>query len=400
MLETIREYARERLAESGEGPALRRRHLGWVSDLAQRCLPGVLGGRDQVEALDVLDSILDDVRSALEWGATNDEAEAALELATSMARFWVVRGHAREGRAWYERLLARPGISDDARSLALLNLGSICVEWFADLAAARLAFEESIALNRVLGRRNKVGLGLMNMGLIGVVRREPEEARPFLEEALAIARDIGDEALQCQALGNLGIVHRLAGDDDRARSHYEEATALFRARGDLRATAIGLSELARLAGDGDPASSAALFGEAIELFDKVGDRGSASLVRVNFAVDRCRAGDLEGAESVCVRALRDGLELEMLDLSAPVELLATIAVRRGDHLRAAALYGLRDAMRRTLGERAISEELDETPELIELTRSALGDVAFGAAWQDGSTLPPSAALEDDRIGAP
>jgi predicted ATPase/class 3 adenylate cyclase len=239
MLQLIREYAAERLAETDEATVVARRHAEWV--LAQVEIAGpALDAGSGIEWLDRLAAEHDNVRAALRWSVENHEPEIGLRIATSMWRFWQQRGHLGEGRTWFDLLIPGPEEADsvDAGVLAAAHTaaGGI-VYWQNDQDQAEVHYLAAYELDRAHDRLDRIGDDLYNLAFVATVRRDIQTARERFEEsakAFAAARQSDRLADSTAALGALEM---RAGNLDKARDLMEEGRRLHAEQGNhARAT--------------------------------------------------------------------------------------------------------------------------------------------------------------------
>ena len=251
MLETIREYALQRLEHSGGVDATRRRHAEYYAALAERA-HGQLFGPAHLVSLHRLDAEHDNMRAALSWSLDTRAGEApdgeraatGLRLVLALAPFWYQHGHAAEGRRWLQRSIELA--SDDAGA----PLGQVA-HWLGVLLQqqghndmAVPFFERSLSIWRDLDDRDQMARELNSLGITHNHLGDPGTARTLLEDSIAIARTLGDGARLAPALTSLGHVESAAGNLDRATEVLQEALALDRAHGDLLGVAIDQQALA------------------------------------------------------------------------------------------------------------------------------------------------------------
>ncbi|MDQ4036085.1 MAG: hypothetical protein M3153_09150 [Chloroflexota bacterium] len=274
MLETIREYAAERLAQAGEETEIKRGHAHHVLELVERGEP-LLHGREQMSWLDRLASETDNVRGALEWSLAN-EPEAALRLATAASWFWQMRSQLGEGRGWVDTALAAaPHAAVLARARAFDAAGRLAY-YAGDFEASRGYLERAVAAWRRVGARSGLARSLTYLGLALGDLKDPVPARAVGEEAVVVSGG-ADDWTRAMALWALGANHVLGlvegWDIDSAEALLEESRALFRAIGDawgLGAPTYYLSRIAFAAGDLTQASVG--LSEAIESMRRIGDK--------------------------------------------------------------------------------------------------------------------------------
>jgi predicted ATPase/class 3 adenylate cyclase len=245
-LETVRQYCRDKLFDSEEALTLRRRHMDYYRALVAKIEP-LLGGAEQVHWMQRLGLEHDNLRSAFEWSqAEPDGPELALRLAKSLHRFWEVRGHLSEGRAWLERGLASaPPQVEDLRMRALNALGALCYEQ-ADYEAARAAYRESLQIATKLDFRRGIAILENNLGNVATNQGLPHEAREHFETSVAICRELEDRQNLGFALDNLAAVYCDLGEHDLAARLHAESMPIFESLGDTRSIGIALYRMANL----------------------------------------------------------------------------------------------------------------------------------------------------------
>jgi predicted ATPase/class 3 adenylate cyclase len=311
MLETIREYAGERLAESGERDELTSRHAQHYLALAERAEPE-LTGNEQIAWLDRLDREIDNVRAALRWSIEQDEGNVGMALAGALWRYWHQRSHLAEGRDWLERLLTLPSSQPrgPSRFRALNGLGGV-VYWQGDYATARQSYEES----------------------------------------LAIAREIGDQRSTAEALFNLAYLDYRDGDFGAVDRHAGEARDLYQSLGDRAGAAragnfIGLSMFR----SGDYEGALRNTREARQIVMDLGKRFEAADMGGILALSLSRLGDHAGAYRVLVDTLDMFVTVGNLPSIAPIlDLASVVELEHGDVERALRLIGASDAIRERAG---------------------------------------------------
>jgi tetratricopeptide (TPR) repeat protein len=275
-LDTVREYAGERLAASGEEMAVRRAHASFFRGLAEHAEPE-LTGPDQAAWLDRLEAEHNNVREALAWSIDHD-ASAALRLVASLWRFWWMRGYLREGRDWAEAALARDGGSPLERARALHVAGDLAQEQ-GDYPRARSLLAAGRALALTAGALAPAALCLNGLGFIARNQGAYEEAAAHHQEALALQREIGDRRAVACTLANLGSIEQNRGEGARAETLFSEALATFRALGDLPLAADVAANLAILANqEGDHGRAGRLAAEALDTYRALGDRQATASV--------------------------------------------------------------------------------------------------------------------------
>jgi predicted ATPase len=238
LLETIREFALERLAEAGELDSARRRHAGHYAALAERAHEQLYGPA-QLGMLDRLEAEHDNLRAALTWSlepqAAGDAERVAigLRLVEALVAFWHQHGHGTEGRRWLQRAIELVN-EDRGAPLATVahGLGMLLTQQ-SEFAAAIPLFERSLAIYRDSGDRSQEAKELNSLGITYGYLGNLSTARCLLEESAALSREIGSDRRLAAALTNLGLVETIAGDLDRATHVLTEAVTLDQEQGDL-----------------------------------------------------------------------------------------------------------------------------------------------------------------------
>ncbi len=349
MLETIREYADERLLDSEEAVDVRRRHGRWFLELVERAEPELEGG-DQDDWLDRLTEEHDNIRATL----TRADADVRLRLSGAMATFWWVRGHWTEGRQHLERALAQPGVQDPAdRAKAL--------EGAAHLAVRQL---------------------------------DNDHARVLAEESLELRRGLGDESGIARSLRVLGLVATSVGDEPGFRRLTEASAEHARIAGDGWALSMALNNLGYMAlVAGDPRPAQDWFVQAIELASSRGDHRSESFFRENLGFARLEQGETDDAHREFVTSLRLARRLGFIEVAATDLIgLAAVASSAGDPADGGRLIGGAERLlEETGGQWDVVEAGVLARTIIDLER-ALGSDVLAAAIEDGRRLDPETIL--------
>jgi non-specific serine/threonine protein kinase len=230
LLETIREYARDRLQGAGEGAYTRDRHLAYFLARAEDAEPKLRGADSQVY-LDRLEEEHANLRVALEWAlASPRRSEAALRLSGALAWFWWLHSYHDEGLRWLERTLAATPDASAARMKALHGAGYLA-HHRRNSARARALLGESLAIARARDDRWMVAWVLHSLGRVAYFDNDPAMARALGEESLAVAEAVGDRWLIAWPLHLLGLAAYIAADYPTAREQYTCSLAIRRELG-------------------------------------------------------------------------------------------------------------------------------------------------------------------------
>lgn len=401
MLETIREYATERLREAGEDHATQHSHAAHYLALAETADAG-LGGAEAPVWLARLEADHANLQAALGWALDAGVAEMGLRLAGALWRFWELRGHLTAGRAWLERALAAgAGAPPRLRARLLTGAGALARDQ-GDYAQAVARDEAALELFRHLGDRPGVASLLTNLGNVALDRGEYDRAAAHYAEALALFRALGDTRHTALALNNLGMARAGQGHDDAAATCYDESLALARSLGDRSVAAMALDNLGLLTRRrGDHLQAVVRHEEALALRRALGDKAgtATSLYGLALAV---RAG---GDEDRAAALLRESLTLfrdlaDPLGLAWGLEGLAAVAAARQQAERAAHLLGAAEALRAAIGVPLSPDDRVRHERTVAALRRRLGEPAFAAAWASGRALSREAAVAQAIADAP
>ena len=248
MLETIREYALERLDESGEAGELGRRHAEYFLELVEAAEPRLRQGSKEV--LDVVEREHDNIRAALELFEASGELELALRLAGSTAEVWYHRGHVAEGRRRLESLLRNDERPTAARGKAL-NAASRLAVVAGAVPLARRRAEEGLALNRQLGNELGTADSLWRLSYAVAAGSDFARSQELLDECIPVYGELGEEHAAIEAVRDLAWTYEEVGDLPRARALYEDGLRRARALADKRLEARLLGGLAVVASTRD-----------------------------------------------------------------------------------------------------------------------------------------------------
>jgi predicted ATPase/DNA-binding SARP family transcriptional activator len=296
MLDTIREYAAERLDERPDATEARRRHAEHQLALAEAFEQGLLAGVELRPWLDRLADEDDNLRAALAWAAEAGDAELELRLAVPLRPFWQLRGRVAEGRALLEAALGRGAAAPAPLRAKAAWTTAVLAYRQLDLETARRLWEESLALFEELGDRTGIGRSLGELGLLASEEGDAETAAALYERAAALFREDGDERRLAVVLTNLGGLALARGDHDDAERRLEESLELVRRVGDDE----GLAESLRLLGAaalerGAVGRARELLGRSLELSAAIGFPESVAYCLSGLGRVALAAGDAAGA---------------------------------------------------------------------------------------------------------
>jgi predicted ATPase/DNA-binding SARP family transcriptional activator len=278
LLEPIRQYALEKLAEAGEEAVRRRRHLDFYLQLAEQAAQK-LEGAEQALWLDRLEAELANVRSALDWAVAQGETQSALQLAGRLQRLWFIRPHHVEGVEHLRALLARPEAAAPTRARLLALSAYLMMLWPQDDLQDRQALiDEALALSTALGDRWHQAFARLWAGNAALSRRDIAAAQASLEQSRALWIEVGDELYLAWSLVFLGEAALAEGRTEAASALFADSVARLRVRGDAPLLAIPLRRLGQLAlARGDRVRGCQLILESLQANWAVRDlRGTAA----------------------------------------------------------------------------------------------------------------------------
>ena len=356
MLETIREYAVERLEAGGRAEELRRRHAARFAALAEEASASLwesVQGPNRAAWLDRLEADYANLRSALAW-ADRSDPELALRIAVGLLEFWLSRCHFEEGLAWLERALASsPGAGSPLRARALHSAAFLALGC-GDAERCMALGEESLALYRELDDLEGIGRTAHLLGQAAIELGRHDRALAYADESLRLARELGHVRGVIVSLRELGVLTAEGGDVGRANELLDESERLAREHGDDSALAAILVNRSRLALEArDHESAASLATGAVELYSRYGTT----------------AGVADGVDVLALAAEADG---------------------RPD--RAARLIGAAEALRDAAGIPLEAAGAGDLADAIRRTSLLLGDAAFAAARAEGRALSVDEAV--------
>jgi predicted ATPase/class 3 adenylate cyclase len=356
MLETIREFAVERLAASGEADDLRRRHAQHFLALADEAFPHLepevlMGGHAWI---DRLESEVDNLREALDHFEDAGPRESWLRMAGALPDFWIARGHTVEGLRRITRVLdANPGPTA-SRARALIGAGDLAEVNGEHSRRARLWAEESLALHHQLGDARGIAKAVFRVGAEALQGGDWDRATQLLSESLAQFRELGEMHFVPWITRTLGWARAESGDLPGARELYEDGLGAAREIGSTSAEAALLGSLGWLAGkEGRARDALALYYQSLALKLDIGDLGEIAVGLAGTALALARVGDSASA----------------------ARLLGSTA-------------SLREEV--GIGEAWVARDREEA---LDLVRAQLDEAAFAQAWEDGAQLPLDGAID-------
>jgi predicted ATPase/DNA-binding CsgD family transcriptional regulator len=317
LLQILREFAQERLTESGGLEIARRRHAEYYLELAERS-DEELKGAQQTVWLDRLETEHDNFRAALEWGLENSlvaagselaPLEIALRMAGALARFWEMRGHLSEGRerltVLLQALIDREQLPMPVLAKTLLSIGRLTYLQ-GDYAAAKPRFEESLELYRQLADKANILVALKCLGDVAMRQSEYNIAKALFEESLALSQELGQKWDSASLLNSLGLLGWFQGDFNSALDYYGRSLILWNELGDKRGYAMVLSNKGAVEHQqGNFAAAEASNRQGNVMWQELGDRWGVGHALQHLGLAAYAQGDFETAR----RLQEESLEL-------------------------------------------------------------------------------------------
>jgi predicted ATPase/DNA-binding CsgD family transcriptional regulator len=356
LLETIRQYARKKLLESGESKRIRNCHLDFFLKLAEEADPK-LRGPDEIIWYERLEREHHNLRAALSLALESQNADAGLRLASKLSFFLFVRGYLRESIGWLERSLAQSqGASATSKAEALRWLGGMLDhDGRNDYDRSSLLLEESLILYRELEDGAGIAWVLNSLGINALNRGEYAKAKKLLEESLALRQELGDPWGIAQTLQNFVSLAMQQADYVNAKKYSEETLAWFQRARDQRGVARELSDLGIIARmEGEPTQATRLFTESLSKLWQLGDKGSSATALEN---------------------------------------LAPLIGEQGNPEKAARLFGAAEVLREAIGMPINAFDRSDYEQDVEVVRKRLGEAKFANAWANGRAMTLEQAVE-------
>jgi predicted ATPase/class 3 adenylate cyclase len=391
MLETVHEYAREKLGESGEAEETSRLHAEYFLALAEEAEPRLRGPED-VEWLERLETEHDNMRAALSWARERGEVELRLHLAGALGWFWEAHGHYSEGRRWLEEALAQDDRASMAARVKALDRLSVLVQ---DLDREEALAQEGIKLSEQAGLGGSVvAMFLRSLGWIAMIRGDYAQMKVVFEESLRLSRDADDKWGIADALLGLGAALDSLDDHERSKELHEEGIDLARELGYASGLARLLFDLGYLLLlEGNYERGAALNEEAVAVFREHGYKGGFELALDNLGWAALLQGDYDRARTSYQESLTLCKELgDKWIASESLEGMACIAAAEGEAERAARLFGAAQALNEAGGYLHTPEEAAWREPYLATARSRLGEEPWEEALAEGRAMTLERAI--------
>ena len=438
LLETVRQYAHDRLEEGREAAVVRGRAAAWFLALAEEAEIQTMGP-EQVGRMSRLDAEHDNLRASLAWYEQSAQGgEPGLRLVGALWPFWDKREYWTEGRQWLGKALGHAagldGIDRKVHSTALHGAGVLALRQ-GEYTGARVLLGESLSLYRQLGDRHSMADLLNHLGTAACSQTDYGTAQAFFGESLALYRQLGNQRAIAHSLANLGITADYQGDYTSAHELYTESLTLRRQLGDQKGIADSLTNLGAMASDqGDYASARVYCEESLAIYRQLGEVYTIAIVLNNLGELACSQRDYDAAHGLYEESLtlrrqlgdRHGIAYSLVNLGAvaldradyaaadpllkesltlfqsvgdprgvayALEEIARLGQGQSRSHRAAQTFGAADALRQASGSPLSPEEQKKIEQRTAAAREALGDDAFTSAWEAGQSMTLEQAVE-------
>jgi predicted ATPase len=389
MLETFREYGRERLLDSGEAADTERAHAAYMLVLAEE---ETIDARpaDREAWLRSCDAEHDNFRSAFQYVIATGNGEWALRLGAALFRFWEQREHLTEGRETLARVLAMPEAAAPTRARArTLYARSVLLDLQSDLQQAEKLSHEACAIFRQHGDMKGVAWTMVAMAWQARRLGRYAEATSLFGETVTLWEQLGDSTAVDHARSNMATAAKAEGRYDLAYSLLQQVLEGSRARGDVRGVAAALNNLGELAAaQGDEAAARRYYDESLAGYTAIADDWGIGGVLADLATLDLGAADYDSATSRLRQALQAFRAVgHQRGVARQLESLASCAANQRRPGDAVALLSAAAAIRVRIGaplKRAAQERAERT---LAQARAQLDPAAYAEAWQRGRTAP-------------
>jgi len=394
MLSTIREYALERLAASGEEPATRRAHAAYYLVLAEE---GAEESAAHPEWLERFEVEHDNFRRALQYLIEIGDADWGLRMGAALFRFWETREHLNDGRDSISRLLKlERAAAHPILRARLLFAAAVLAGEQGDYNSARELFEESLERCLELEDTRGVAVALNALGVNARTRGDLPLATVLFERCVAIWRDVGGPSDLARALSNLANLLKLQGEFERASSLNEECLAMFRAAGDDAGVAWMLNYQGDVArGTSNSLAARSFYEQSLAAFRQLQDGwGIASTLSDLASLSRDQ-GDYSEAGSLYSESITMFRDLgHKRGIARVLECMAASAAAQSKAEQALRLAGAAASLRQQLGVPLAPAQQSKLEKSLEVARHSLSDAASLAAWMEGWAMPVHQAVQE------
>jgi len=394
MLETMREYAQERLAECGEEANTRRAHAAYCLVLAEEGNPE-LSSDDRARWLEQYDAEVDNLRSALDWLLQTKNLDWALRLCVASFRFWDMREHLTEGRIRIEAVLRLAGSEHLPKRAKLTQfLGALATSQ-GDYAAAQSYLEQSLSLYEDLGDEWGTAVSLNALAVAARDRGDYAASQANFERSLACWRLLPDRPAIARCLHNLANVVRIRGDYARAQWALGEAVSIFEELGDRTGAAWAINQQGDIArAQSAWATARELYQRALSTFREAADPWGSARSLTDLAFVAAAQGDYLAGHT----ASREALDIlsclgNRRGIARALESAAYLALSQGHPTRALELAAAATHLRQSINATQHVAEQSKLDQTLLPAWKALSGPEGKLAWTRGSTMSLENAIQ-------
>jgi len=354
LLETVRQYALDRLRTSGEAVPTGDRHLAWYLALAEQVEPPAPWGAVETALLNRMESEQDNWRAALQWSIDQGQTESSLRLAAALGWFWSLRAFLHEGRHWLAQALAAGKPASPSVRAKALNRAGVLAVLQGDYEHGAALHKRALALIREQKGSPITAWGLQDLGLVALHSGDYACAEQFLEDSLGLFWQAHNQTGVASVLLGQGLAAYYQDNDLRAAMLLETSLALFQELGDAAAIARALHGLGMIAR---------------------------------------RQGDLDRSREMLGEALRVAWEKgARLEIARCLESLAGLACAGNLPERATRLFSAVETLRQAMGIYLPRDIHDGCDRDLAAARAQLDEKRFAAAWAAGQALTVEQAV--------
>jgi predicted ATPase len=399
MLETIREYALEKLDGSGEKAPTKRAHAAYCLVLAEEHA-SEQSGEETVEWVERFTLEHDNFRAALAWLTETKDAAWGLRLGAALFRFWEMREYFAEGRNSLDKVLklSEAAAPTKARARALFAAGVLTGEQ-GDYATADALLRESVEITRGLDDKRGVAVSLNAVAVNTRDRGEIALARSLLEESLVLWRELDDQKAIALALSNLANIVKLQGDYVHARALYQECLSIFQELGDRTGVAWSMNHEGDVAREqGDSEGGRTLYEQALTIFRELDDRWGIAGTLADLGNLAREQRSYPSAYALYGESIKIFQELEhKRGIARLLECFASSAAAQFQAERSLRFAGAAAALRQNIGAPLTPGEQAKLEAALDPPRRALSNTVGATAWLEGWALPVEDAIEEVLI---
>jgi len=387
MLETIRDYAFERLIESGEQAAARRAHAAYCLVLAEEGNPE-LSPADRSRWLTQCDAEIDNFRFALDWLFQTTDLDWGFRLCVGLFRFWDMREHLTEGRTRLETILRLAGADRTKERARVAQFIGALTSAQGDYPAAEHFLQLSLTLYEELGDESGIAASLNALAVSARDRGDYVSAQSNFERSLACWRLLPDRSAIARCLHNLANVVKVRGDYSRARWALREATEIFEELGDRSGAAWSMNQQGDIEREqGHMEEARGLYQRALAAFREVGDPWGSARSLTDLGCIDCEQGDHVAARA----AYREALEMfanlgHQRGIARVLEGSACLAIARGDVTRALRLAAAAAHLRQLISAPLPQAEQQKLERTLLPAWESLSEAEGKGAWAQGSAM--------------